>query len=322
MSSPVNPEDGIRQAPGSSPNGSSLEDSPSSTGSPSSAGGSSSPEIITQAIGSTRAPAPAIPELDPHLIQIGAYEGPLDLLLDLVRKQQIDIYDIPIAKITDQYLAYLKQLEEMDLNVEGEFLFMAATLIHIKSRMLLPVEPGAGGTQQEDPRTELVYRLLEHEKFKNAAQMLRSKRTIEEASWSAPGIEEFEGIDVHPGFAVKLFDLTSAFHQVVNRMKLRKPLEMDTEEVSVAEMMERIKQVLTLRPAPVPLEDFFLGLGTQSALIALFLALLEMVRLQAVRLFQKESLAPITVHKNKRFNKILEGSASDWLERGWEETHA
>ena len=322
MSSPVNPEDGIRQAPESSPHGSSLEDSSSSTGSPSSAGRSSSPEIITQAIGSTRTPAPAIPELDPHVIQIGAYQGPLDLLLDLVRKQQIDIYDIPIAKITDQYLAYLKQLEEMDLNVEGEFLFMAATLIHIKSRMLLPVEPGAGGTQQGDPRTELVHRLLEHEKFKNAAQMLRSKRTIEEASWSAPGIEEFEGIDVHPGFAVKLFDLTSAFHQVVNRMKLRKPLEMDTEEVSVAVMMERIKQVLTLRPAPVPLEDFFLGLGTQSALIALFLALLEMVRLQAVRLFQKESLAPITVHKNRRFNEILEGSAADWLERGWEETHA
>ncbi len=301
MSSPVNPENGVQPAKTSS----------------------SSPEIITQAIGSTRAPAPAIPKLDPHVIQIGAYQGPLDLLLDLVRKQQIDIYDIPIAKITDQYLAYLKQLEEMDLNVEGEFLFMAATLIHIKSRMLLPVEPGAGGTQQEDPRSQLVYRLLEHEKFKNAAQMLRSKRTIEEASWSAPGIEEFEGIDVHPGFAVKLFDLTSAFHQVVNRMKLRKPLEIDAEEeVSVVEMMERIKQVLTLRPAPVPLEAFFLGLGTQSALIALFLALLEMVRLQAVRFFQKESWAPITVHKNRRFNEILEGSASDWLERGWEETHA
>src|SRR5512133_173723 len=104
------------------------------------------------------------------------YEGPLDLLLDLVRKQDIDIYDIPIAKITAQYLAYVERLRELDVNVAAEFIYMAAVLIHIKSKMLLPRDPLGSSEEQEDPRTELVNRLLEHEKFKAAAQMLLQKQ--------------------------------------------------------------------------------------------------------------------------------------------------
>src|SRR5215471_8525571 len=113
------------------------------------------------------------------------YEGPLDLLLDLIRKQDIDIYDIPIAKITAQYLAYVERLRELDVNVAAEFIYMAAVLIHIKSKMLLPRDPLAPATE-EDPRSELVNRLLEHEKFKSAAQMLLQKQQIEEAVLSNP----------------------------------------------------------------------------------------------------------------------------------------
>src|SRR3974390_2193112 len=120
------------------------------------------------------------------------YEGPLDLLLDLIRKQDIDIYDIPIAKITAQYLAYVEKMRELDVNVAADFIYMAAVLIHIKSKMLLPRDPDAPAAEQEDPRNELVNRLLEHEKFKSAAQMLLQKQQIEEAVWSNPALKDFK----------------------------------------------------------------------------------------------------------------------------------
>ena len=120
------------------------------------------------------------------------YDGPLDLLLDLIRRQDIDIYDIPIARITSQYLAYVEQIKQLDVNVAAEFIYMAAMLIHIKSRMLLPRDPDAPPEEQDDPRAELINRLLEHEKFKNAAQMLLQKQQIEDATWSNPALGEFK----------------------------------------------------------------------------------------------------------------------------------
>ena len=259
------------------------------------------------------------PALPAHLVRLDIYEGPLDLLMDLIHKQQINIYDIPIAKITDQYLGYLKEMEEMDLDREGEFLFMAATLIHIKSLMLLPTPPSPAAGEPEDPRTELVQRLLEYEKFKNAAQVLQTKRAIEEATWSSPGVEEFEDAE-GPGLAVNLYDLIRAFHGAIERAKYRQPLEISTEEVSVTDMMERIKQVLSIRSHPVSLEEFFVGPATRHALIALFLALLEMVRIRAIGLHQEEPLSPITVHKSRKYEEILTGAPTDWLEQGWQET--
>src|SRR5437773_6175823 len=122
---------------------------------------------------------------------LDVYEGPLDLLLDLIRKQDIDIYDIPIAKITAQYLVYVEKIRELDVNIAADFIYMAAVLIHIKSKMLLPRDPLAGPGAEEDPRAELVNRLLEHEKFKSAAQMLLQKQQIENAVWSNPAIKEF-----------------------------------------------------------------------------------------------------------------------------------
>lgn len=276
------------------------------------------------------ADAPAAPESSnghpqhnghPHSVSLEVYQGPLDLLLDLIRSREIDIYDIPIAEITNQYLDYLRKMEEKDLDVEGEFLFMAATLIHIKSRMLLPAEPSPLEGEAEDPRAELVHRLLEHEKFKSAAQMLQTKRTLEDATWSLPGIDEFQERDDDPGLAVNLFDLMSAFHEVVERAKRRQPIEIEGEEVSVADMMERVKNVLSMRDHPVELEELFVGLTTRRSLIALFLGLLEMVRLRAVQLRQREMLAPITVHKSKKFDDILQGAPTDWLQKGLEENY-
>src|SRR2546423_4414080 len=130
------------------------------------------------------------------------YEGPLDLLLDLIRRQKLDIYDIPIAKVTEQYLAFLHLMKEMDVDLASEFLVIAAQLIYIKSKMLLPPDPDAGPEEQEDPRAELVRRLLEYEKFKNAAQMLYQREMVENASWSNPGEAFVDKAELEPELTV------------------------------------------------------------------------------------------------------------------------
>jgi len=250
----------------------------------------------------------------PPQVKLEIYEGPLDLLLDLIRKQEINIYDIPIAKITQQYLDYLHLLEELNIDIAGEFIFMAATLIYIKSRLLLPRDPTAPPEEQEDPRTELVERLLEHEQFKNAAEMLQSKRMVEDAMWSQPGIGEFVEAEDEPGFAITTFDLIAAFREILERAKKRPQLEIRREEVTVAEMIEHVRQVLVANPRPVRLDDLAAGYVARQALIALLLGLLEMVRLQAVQLRQKELFAAITVHKSKRFEEIMAGMNVQILE--------
>jgi len=254
------------------------------------------------------------------LLKLQIYEGPLDLLLDLIRKQKINIYDIPIAQITSQYLQYLHLLEEMDIDVAGEFIFMAATLIHIKSRLLLPPDPAAPPEEQEDPRTDLVHRLLEHEQFKNAAQMLQSKRLVEEATWSQPGIGEFLEAEDEPGLAVSVFDLIAAFRQVMERAKERPSLEVQRDEVTVGEMIEHVKQVLLTRRHPVQLEDLMAGYTARGALIALILALLEMVRLRAILLRQKELFGPVTIHRHQHFEEIMAKLDAGSLEASFEET--
>src|SRR2546421_9064416 len=129
----------------------------------------------------------------PYRIQLEVYEGPLDLLLDLIRKQDIDIRDIPISRITGQYLECLHKLEQLDIDISADFIYMAATLIYIKSKMLLPPDPQAGPGEMEDPRDDLVHRLVEHEKFKSAAQLLHQRQQIEENVWSKPDRSLYEG---------------------------------------------------------------------------------------------------------------------------------
>jgi len=276
-----------------------------------------------QAEGFGTAPAPkraSHTAAAPPPVKLEIYEGPLDLLLDLIRKQEINIYDIPIAKITQQYLDYLRLLEDMNIDVAGEFVLMAATLIYIKSRMLLPPDPTAPPEEQEDPRLELVHRLLEHEQFKNAAQMLQSKRLVEDATWSQPGIDEFVEAEDEPGLTVTAFDLISVFREVLERAKKRPQLEIQREEVTVAQMIEHVKQVLLAGSRPVLLEDLLAGYVSRQGLIALFLALLEMVRLRAILLRQKVLFAPITVHKSKRFEEIMSSTNTALLEAGLEES--
>ena len=161
------------------------------------------------------------PGIRPLRVHVEKYDGPLDLLLDLIRSQKINIYDIPIAQITAQYLDYLRQAEDLNIDLGGEFVFMAATLIHIKSKMLLPKDPSVPEEEQEDPRDELVQRLLEHEKFLQAAQMLREKRVVEENVWSNPPLQAFLDEEEDPGFAVTVFDLVKTFEKVLERYKNR-----------------------------------------------------------------------------------------------------
>ncbi|MDR3673882.1 MAG: segregation/condensation protein A [Acidobacteriota bacterium] len=256
----------------------------------------------------------------PPPIKLGVYEGPLDLLLDLIRKQQINIYDIPIAKITQQYLDYLHLMKELNIDVAGEFIFMAATLIYIKSRTLLPPDPTAPPEELEDPRTELVQRLLEHEQFKNAAEMLNSKRLLEDAMWSQPGIGEFAEAEDEPGFAVSIFDLISVFRQILDRAKKKPLIMIRREEVSVAKMVDHVKQVLRSSPGPVSLSDLIGDFVWRQALIAIFLALLEMVRLRAIRLQQKDTFTSITVARSKRFEEVFAAKSAEELAAGLDES--
>src|SRR5437667_11778205 len=176
----------------------------------------------------------------PFAVEVAeVYQGPLDLLLDLIRRQDINIYDVPIAKITAQYLAYVEKLRELDVNVAADFIYMAAVLIHIKSKMLLPRDPAAGSEEQEDPRAELVNRLIEHEKFKSAAQMLMQKQQIEDAVRSNPGIRELrEAEGTEPEFAADVVDVGKTFQQVMERVRSRPILQVDEETVTVSQMID------------------------------------------------------------------------------------
>src|ERR1051326_4342685 len=233
------------------------------------------------------------------------YEGPLDLLLDLIRKQDIDIYDIPIAKITAQYLSYVEKLKELDVNVAAEFIYMAAVLIHIKSKMLLPRDPLAPATE-EDPRSELVNRLLEHEKFKAAAQMLLQKQQIEDAVWSNPALKEFkdaEGTD--PEIAADIVDLVKAFQTILDRARSRPVLNVNEETVTVGQMIDYLRRRLSLEDRPIRLKQLLRNVESRSALVCMFLAMLELVRLQAIQLRQERMFGEILVRKHVGFEAVM-----------------
>ena len=240
----------------------------------------------------------------PLNINIEAYAGPLDLLLDLIRKQEINIYDIPIARITGQYLEFVRtNIEKLDTEVAGDFLVMAATLIQIKSKMLLPPDPNE--EKEEDPRQELVYQLIEHEKFKQAAAMLQQKQMVQAASWSVPGLKEFLDPGDEPGLAVSLHDLVKAFQAVLDRAKLRPLLDIPEEQVSVAEMMRTLCDLLAARATPVALKEVLEGLRSRDAAVATFLALLELVRLQAIAVRQNELFGEIELRKYRQFSSAV-----------------
>ena len=243
----------------------------------------------------------------PYRVNLPVYEGPLDLLLDLIRKQEMDIHNIPIAKVTEQYLNYLHQIEQLDIDVSADFIYMAATLIHIKSKMLLPADPLAGPEEQQDPRDELVHRLLEHEKFKNAAQLLYQKQHIEEHVWSRPDRELYTGDAVEGELVVSLVDLIKTFQQILERKKEVPKFSLRHESVTIAQMMERLRQRLMATAQPVSLTEFFDTCETRNAMIVALLAVLEMVRMQAVILVQTGLFADVGLLKHKMFDAVFAG---------------
>jgi segregation and condensation protein A len=244
----------------------------------------------------------------PLNIQLEHYEGPLDLLLDLIRRQQINIYDIPIAQITQQYLDYLHRAMALDIELSAEFVYMAATLIHIKSRMLLPRDPELDKIDpEEDPRKELVDRLIEHEQYRSAAAMLQEKRMIEEAIWTNPQVQGFVLDDQEPGLQVSLIDLVKTFQQVLERAKLRPMYEVSKEDVGVPDMILFLKRTLSALPKrqTLALVPLFERQHSRRAMICLFLAILEMVKQQAIHLTQSESFGEINIRRDEKFDEML-----------------
>jgi len=231
-------------------------------------------------------------------ISLPHYEGPLDLLLDLIRRQKLDIYDIPIARVTEQYLAFLHLMDELNVDLASEFLVIAAQLIYIKSRMLLPPDPDAAPEEQEDPRAELVRRLLEYEKFKNAAQMLHQREVIENASWSHPGELEIDAAELEPELNVTLYDLVLVFRDVLKRAEQRPSMELTRDQFSVEQMMGFLFERIAAAAGPVELSLVLPEIPSRRAMITAFLALLELTRLHAIYLRQEKPFGEITARAN------------------------
>jgi segregation and condensation protein A len=260
----------------------------------------------------------------PFSVTVGqVYDGPLDLLLDLIRKQNIDIYDIPIARITSQFLEYTHQLQQTDVDTAGEFIYMASLLIHIKSKTLLPRDPSDIAGDNEDPRRELVERLLEHERFKAAAQMLMQKQQIEEATWTTPGLRNFRRdageagstLDEDREIAADTVDLVRVFREVLERLRARPILNVDEESVTVAQMIDYVKRRLIMEDKPVSLRRLLHNTHTERALICMFLAMLELVRLQAVLLHQPDHQSDILIKKTAEFDTVFadqQSAKDDW----------
>jgi segregation and condensation protein A len=267
-----------------------------------------------------QAAAKAEPEnASPFNITVGrVYDGPMDLLLDLIRKQDIDIYDIPIAKITAQFLGYVENLKQTDVDAAGEFIYTAALLIHIKSKMLLPRTPGevAEGID-EDPRRELVERLLEHERFKNAAQMLAQKQQIEAATWTNPGMREFrDDAATEPEIAADTVDLVRIFREILERARTRPVLDVEEDAVTVSQMIRYVGRRLVMEDKPVALRRLLQNTRSERALICMFLALLELVRLQAILLRQDKNFSEVFIKKHAQFESVMNEGLSqardDW----------
>jgi segregation and condensation protein A len=256
------------------------------------------PETVVETVDAQPAPlnvAGATPQIvtddvtDDLKILLGDFEGPLDLLLHLIRQEQVSIYDIPVARITDEYLRYLRVMQEMDIAVAGDFLVMAATLIELKTRMLLPRDPSVVQEEDEDPRSDLVNQLLEYQKYKAAAQMLWSRATVEQAVFKRAELETDKN---NPEVAVGLFDLLKVFQDILARHKEEVLMEIEREEVSMAEMLERLRNMV-LSSGELNLRVFFERARSRRELVLAFLSVLELVRTTEVKLFQRETFGDI-----------------------------
>ena len=242
-------------------------------------------------------------QLDSIPLRLEQFEGPLDLLLHLIKKNEVNVYDIPIALITEQYLAYLNLMQELNLDVASEFLVTAATLIHIKSRSLLPRQEAASDDAGDeiDPRDLLVQRLIDHQRFKAAAELLHERETLRNAQWTRPDarVEEIAGEPVEPELDVDLFGLLAAFRRVLERAKDQPYVELPPEQISIETRIEQLLERLSYAEA-CGFEELFDDVASRGDLIVTFLAVLEMIRLKLVRAFQPGGSGAIRIYKRAR----------------------
>jgi len=246
-------------------------------------------------------------------IKLDMFEGPLDLLLHLIREHQLDILDIPIATITDEYLRYLALMQELDLDVAGEFLLMAATLIHIKSKMLLPPDETAEGeeAEPEDPRAELVNRLLEYKKFKEAAQtlgLLESETALLHRR-GAPAMD----MEVEGPLQVSMVELLRALRDVLSRADKTAPLEITPEEINVGQRIVMLTDRLAAE-SPVEFSQLFGDATRRVEIIVTFLALLELLRRRLATARQSEAMGPIMIYRT--VERLDEASSSSGATAG------
>lgn len=222
---------------------------------------------------------------------LGEFTGPLDLLLYLIRQEQVDIYDIPVARITDEYLRYLRLMQELDIAIAGDFLVMAATLIEIKSRMLLPPDPSTkpGEAEDDDPRNELIERLLEHRKYKAAAHTLWSRATVEQAIFTRG---ELETDKQNPEISAGVFDLLKVFQEILARHKEEVLMEIERDEMTMTQMLERLRNMV-LSAGELNLRKFFERARSRRELVLAFLSILELVRTTEICLIQRETFGDI-----------------------------
>ena len=240
----------------------------------------------------------SLPEDVPR-IHVAQFDGPLDLLLYLIKRDKIDIHDIPIAPITRSYMEYLELMQELDLDVAGDFMVMAATLIHIKSKMLVPVDPteAQGDEEQEDPREALVQRLLEFQRYKEATGILHQQAQIRAATWTRPDtvLPSFDDTGEEM-LEAGLFDLISAFKELLDRRRTLLAHEVGSEGKSIE---QRIEELLALLREGESLDflELFAMQETKADMIVTFLALLELIRLKQVKVYQRGIFGPIRVFR-------------------------
>ncbi|MFM8393184.1 MAG: segregation and condensation protein A [Acidobacteriota bacterium] len=237
---------------------------------------------------------------DNYRVRLEVFEGPLDLLLFLIRKDEIDIKDIPIARITEQYLEYLSLMQQLDIAVAGDFLVMASTLIYIKSKMLLPPPPPDAiidGEESllEDPRAELVARLLEYQKYKSAANMLYSRGEIESACYTRGVIDTDKN---NPEVSATVFDLLRVFREMLSRAESAVEMEIHRDEVTMAEKLAQINALLDAKEE-VNVRELFALSRTKRELIVTFLTFLEMVKARRIRLIQREIFGEIFARRQE-----------------------
>jgi segregation and condensation protein A len=230
-----------------------------------------------------------------YKVRLPAFEGPLDLLLYLIKKEEVSIYDIPIARITEQYLEHLRAMQELDIAVAGEFLVMAATLIQIKSQMLLPRDPDAPEEEIDDPRAELVYQLLEHQKFKGAANSFHQRAMIEAATFTRAALETDQS---NPEIAATAFQLFDVFREVLNRRRAITEIEIARDEMTMTEKISEIKLILE-QQSEISAREMFERAHTRRELVLTFLAVLEMVKELIIRLKQSEMFGDIVITKRE-----------------------